>query len=120
MQVDNSNSYHSQSIAALGVDKSALPNAHKERLNVEKNPQGFSKKSEQNQHQARLDIDDQVLAKVERNYQSKNFQQNVKNNHTNYDQPSKANQSAVSAYHSINNIAERDNIQHTFGVDLYA
>ncbi|WP_281558980.1 hypothetical protein [Thalassomonas sp. RHCl1] len=37
-----------------------------------------------------------------------------------YDRPSNQNLSAVAAYQSVNNIAQRDNVQQLFGVDLFA
>ncbi|WDE13656.1 hypothetical protein [Thalassomonas haliotis] len=37
-----------------------------------------------------------------------------------YDRPSNQNLSAVAAYQSVNNIAQRDSVQQLFGVDLFA
>ena len=39
---------------------------------------------------------------------------------TAYDRPSNQNLNAVAAYQSVNNIAQRDNVQQLFGVDLFA
>ncbi|WDE03528.1 hypothetical protein SG34_019320 [Thalassomonas viridans] len=39
---------------------------------------------------------------------------------TAYDRPSSQNLNAVAAYQSVNNIAQRDNVQQLFGVDLFA
>jgi hypothetical protein len=42
------------------------------------------------------------------------------NGNAQYDQPSQQNLSAVAAYESVDNIAERENIKQFFGVNLFA
>ncbi len=39
---------------------------------------------------------------------------------TDYDQPSEQNHTAVATYQHIDNLAQRENIQEVFGVDLFA
>lgn len=53
------------------------------------------------------------------NYQPSN-QTNGQQPNSQYDQPSKQNLSAVAAYESVDNIAQRENIKKSFGVNLFA
>jgi hypothetical protein len=95
----------------------------------------------------RFDIDEQALALVEQaqfeNQQaelnqsssrtstptnnsiseqgSRSFSQqgtNQSSNQSSYDSPSKQNQTAIAAYSSVDSIAQRENIQQVFGIDL--
>ncbi len=77
--------------------------------------------------QQRFDVDQQAIALIEREQlqpynNGSNQQQNTSSNDDNsrYDAPSSQNQSAVAAYQSVDSIAQRDNIQQVFGVDLFA
>jgi len=81
--------------------------------------------------QERFDVDQQSLALVEQEQQRRASQQNlpqqssrdtetIERSQTVYDQPSQQNLSAVSAYQSVGDLAQRASIQQTFGVDLYA
>ncbi|TWX54549.1 hypothetical protein [Colwellia hornerae] len=92
---------------------------------------------------ARFDIDEQALALVEQaqfenqqaqlnpsssetvtasnvSFSSQSNQQtaNKSGSQANYDSPSKQNQTAIAAYSSVDNIAQRENIQQVFGIDL--
>ncbi|WP_085296931.1 hypothetical protein [Cognaticolwellia mytili] len=75
----------------------------------------------------RFDVDQQAIALIEREQlqldnNGNNQQQTTGSNDGNsrYDAPSNQNQSAVAAYQSVDSIAQRDNIQQVFGVDLFA
>lgn len=93
----------------------------------------------------RFDVDEQALALVEQaqfeNQQAQlnqnaqqtptatnsvlaeqNSQQgnNQNTRQASYDSPSKQNQTAISAYSSVDNIEKRENIQQVFGIDLLA
>jgi hypothetical protein len=116
---------------------------------VEKsNKQSAQQTQEQSKQAAqveRFDIDEQALALVEQaqfenqqaqlnpsssrtSLQSNNAfssQSNPQNADKNvsqasYDSPSKQNQTAIAAYSSIDNIAQRESIKQVFGVDLLA
>jgi hypothetical protein len=92
---------------------------------------------------ARFDIDEQALALVEQaqfenqqaqlnssasqtvstsniSFSGQTNQQvgNKNNSQASYDSPSKQNQTAIAAYSSVDNIAQRENIQQVFGIDL--
>lgn len=82
--------------------------------------------------QERFDVDEQALILVEKEYgpqsynsqndasQSNDGQQANSQSSTNYDAPSKQNQTAVAAYQSVDNQDKKDTVQQLFGVDLYA
>jgi len=63
----------------------------------------------------RFDVDERALEVIS---QQKTFKEQPKS--TSYDQPTQQNSTAVSAYQSIDNLATRDKVQQTFGVDLFA
>jgi len=52
--------------------------------------------------------------------QTTNQSTNQSGSKTNFDSPPKKNQTAISAYSSVDNIAQRENIQQVFGIDLLA
>ncbi|MFT6900421.1 MAG: hypothetical protein ACJAXS_000583 [Colwellia sp.] len=116
---------------------------------VEKsNKQSAQQTQEQNKQAAqveRFDIDEQALALVEQaQFENQQAQLNQSSSRTflqnnnafsgqnnpqsanknvsqaSYDSPSKQNQTAISAYSSIDNIAQREGIKQVFGVDLLA
>lgn len=79
----------------------------------------------------RLDAEPQALALVEQEYLSQQENENASvlvegdtqqasNSSTSYDNPSEQNQTAVSTYQSVDNLAKQESIQQLFGVDLYA
>ncbi|MCJ8322007.1 MAG: hypothetical protein MJK12_20405 [Colwellia sp.] len=79
----------------------------------------FDKEEKPQQKQKdRLDIDPQAIELIQRQDAKQPNQQQAKN--TGYDQPSEQNFTAISAYQSIENQSQRDNIQQVFGVDLLA
>ena len=63
----------------------------------------------------RFDIDDRALEVIS---QQKIFKEPSKA--TSYDQPTQQNSTAVSAYQAVDNLAARDKVQQTFGVDFFA
>jgi hypothetical protein len=100
--------------------------------------------SKQSGQVERFDIDDQALALVEQAQfenqraqnnqstfqapsstntltESSNTQSTFQNSsRAGYDSPSKQNQTAIAAYSSVDNIAQRESIKQVFGVDLLA
>ncbi|GAA5140096.1 hypothetical protein [Thalassotalea piscium] len=69
---------------------------------------------------SRLDIDKQALARVAQFNQERTSDVNkVVSEKNGYDRPSQQNQFAVNSYRSVENIAQRESIQQTFGVDLF-
>ncbi|MGB1261718.1 MAG: hypothetical protein ACPG52_02315 [Cognaticolwellia sp.] len=79
--------------------------------------------------QQRFDVDEHAIALIEQEHVERepfnqgNNQQSTGNSNSynsSYDAPSNQHQSAVAAYQSVDSIAQRDNIQQIFGVDLFA
>lgn len=81
-------------------------------------------KAQQDKSVERFDVDQQGLALVEQEYLSaqNNQQKNqqTENSSTRYDNHVELNQTAISAYQSVDNIARKESIKQLFGVDLYA
>ena len=134
MQINNSANLAAQAPIRLG-NTSAVPAqeqrqnvAAREKLNNEENKTQNSQ-ADTNSRQ-RLDFDEQAISLIERDqlaqFDSRNAgqsnQQNGQSNNYNsgYDSPSSQNQLAVAAYQSVGAIAQRDDIQQIFGVDLFA
>ncbi len=73
-------------------------------------------KSEQPSQQERvdrLDVDENAITLLEQ-------EQQASGNSTTYDQPSKQNMTAVSAYQAVDNIEKRDSVKQLLGVDIFA
>ena len=68
---------------------------------------------------SRFDVDEQTLAIVAQQSANKPQDQN-KTNRSGYDQPSEQNYTAISAYQTVDSLAQREKIQQTFGVDFFA
>ncbi|GAA6205316.1 hypothetical protein [Thalassotalea sp. SU-HH00458] len=132
MQINSASSFTPQSALNIGGEQQSRVNEQRDRLVVqqeqEKARQQNTQNTQQNNDNERLDIDPAAIELVEQNQQ---LNANVDNNaqsrsqapesqKAGYDQPSQQNLTAVSAYQSIGGIAQRDSIQETFGVDLYA
>jgi len=135
MQVNNSANLASQATIALGNSTSVPAQELRTRALAREN---FADEESQTQKaqsdvdiRQRLDIDEQAIALIQREqlstYDSSNNrppdsqQSNQENSYNSgYDSPSNQNQSAVAAYQSVDAIAQRDNIQQIFGVDLFA
>jgi len=130
----NDSTYSNQSLQAAQriaqqgkVQKIQAPS---ERANtrVENNPQDSAQKGQQQ----RFDADSSAIALVESQLQSQSLSlptQTGQGNQNNgaqqqgfsqYDEPSKQNQSAVAAYETVDNIAQRENVKQFFGVNLFA
>lgn len=81
---------------------------------------------QQSAREERFDVDQQALALVEQEYNAQSAQNNNANNtasnqsSTDFDNPSRQNQTAVAAYESVDNQAKKEAVQQLFGVDLYA
>lgn len=110
----------SQRVAQTGkVQKIQAPIEPVDNL-VENNTQSYSPNSQR----SRFDADQSVIALVEQQLQllpsaaqGKKTDQTI---YSQYDEPSKQNQSAVAAYKTVDNIAQRENIKQSFGVNLFA
>ena len=134
MQVNNSANFVSQGPIALGNNSSVQAQEQRARVTARET---LSSEESQNQKsqtdvetRQRLDIDEQAIALIERelpsaygksNSQQSNQQSNQQNSFNSaYDAPSNQNKLAVATYQSVDNIAQRDNIEQVFGVDLFA
>lgn len=100
----------------------------------ENNPNNQSKRLEQ--EASRFDVSEEAIALLEEQLASSGSALAVSENETSsnesnttnldgaessqYDQPSQQNLSAVAAYQSVDNIAQRENIKQFFGVNLFA
>lgn len=140
MQVNNSVNLASQAAIALGNSTSVPAQEQRTRALARENFNSAELTSENNKTQSsqsdvnarqRLDIDEQAIALIEReqlppsnsrNNEQQSFTPNNQQNSYNsgYDAPSSQNKLAVAAYQSVGAIAQRDNIQQVFGVDLFA
>ncbi len=131
MQVNNSANSVSQAPIALGSNTSVQAQEQRTRAVARENFSAEESQSQKSQvdinSKQRLDIDEQAIALIEReqlpaNNSASNSTQNSQNNSYNsgYDAPSNQNQLAVAAYQSVDTIAQRDNIEQVFGVDLFA
>lgn len=138
MQINNSANLAAQAPIRLG-NTSAVP-AQEQRQNVAAREKISNEENKTQNSQAdtnsrqRLDFDEQAISLIERDqlaqFDSQNAgqsnqqsnQQNGQSNNYNsgYDSPSSQNQLAVAAYQSVGAIAQRDDIQQIFGVDLFA
>jgi hypothetical protein len=126
MQVTNNTNLAAKSIAAPSNTSSVQAQEQRTRALAREENQAQKPQSEASSQQ-RFDVDEQAIALIEREqlqpYNNGNSQQkNTNSNDYNsrYDAPSNQNQSAVAAYQSVDSIAQRDNIQQVFGVDLFA
>ncbi|XQW83780.1 hypothetical protein ACOYR1_11575 [Thalassotalea piscium] len=103
-------------------DKQSLVKSQDEQTRA-KAQESQQSKAQSSANKTRFDVDQYSLARVEQ------FSQEGPNNvnssasqsvNGSYDQPSQQNQSAVNSYRSVENIAQRESIKQTFGVDLFA
>lgn len=134
MQINNSANLATQASTRLGNTR-AVP-AQEQRQNVAAREKLSNEENKAQNAQAdtnsrqRLDFDEQAISLIERDqltqFDSRSTeqsnQQNGQSNNSNsgYDSPSNQNQLAVAAYQSVGAIAQRDDIQQIFGVDLFA
>ncbi|WP_286261697.1 hypothetical protein [Thalassotalea atypica] len=72
-----------------------------------------SQQVDQLQRNERIDVDQRAISLLEQEKQSSN-------NNTSYDQPSKRNTTAVTAYQSVGNLEQRESVQQLLGVDIFA
>jgi hypothetical protein len=69
----------------------------------------------------RLEVSEQAITLLEQQSATKNNQQDKSSNNTaKLNQFADQNATAVNAYQSVNNLAQRENIQAMLGVDLFA
>ena len=104
--------------------------AQEQRTRVLANEERQAKASQVNNEineQQRFDVDEQTLALIEQEQlqpfnNNDNQSQNNRSNQYNseYDATSSRNNTALAAYQSVDTIAQRDNIQQIFGIDLFA
>jgi len=119
----NDSTYSSQSLQAI-KSKALQPQVPYEPATnrVEKKVESNTP----NQEQSRFDVNDNAIALVKEQYSAQastgNSAQNNSNksNFSQYDQPSKQHQTAVAAYSTVDNLAQRENIKDVFGVNLFA
>ena len=131
MQINNAANNISQTPIVLGNNSSVQALEQSTRVTARENLATEENKDQKSQadinSRQRLDIDEQSIALIEReqlpasnvnsNRQTNNQQSN---NSSGYDAPPSQNQLAVAAYQSVGSIAQRDNIEQIFGVDLFA
>ncbi len=131
MQINNAANNISQTPIVLGNNSSVQALEQITRVTARENLASEENKNQQSQadinSRQRLDIDDQAIALIEREQLpssnvNSNRQANSQQNNSNsgYDAPPSQNQLAVAAYQSVGSIAQRDNIEQIFGVDLFA
>jgi hypothetical protein len=124
MQVNNSsNIANSANLAVRETNRVSAQEQGARAVTREEN-QAQRSQTEANAQQ-RFDVDEQAIALIEREqlqpFNNREQQsQNTSSNNSGYDAPSNQNQSAVAAYQRVDSIAQRDNIQQVFGVDLFA
>jgi hypothetical protein len=138
MQINSANSYTPQASGSLAVDNQNQVAQQRDRFRVQQETQQAQQTKDQEQKSSqvnRFDVDEKSLALVEESQQraaeserpssqlssqtnDKPEQLNKSNKQTAYDNPSQQNKSAIAAYSSVGNIAQRENIQQVFGVDL--
>lgn len=121
MQINNSPTLSTQAPSAL--TRQTPVNGVEAREQVRRSSDSRSQTSDQaSRVQQRLDIDEQAIALVEHE-QSRTLNArhaNADSFQSDYDAPSPRNQSAVAAYQSVDTLAQRENVQQVFGVDLFA
>lgn len=118
----NSRSLISQ--APLTLEKTSNVQAQEQRTRAVEHEANQSQQTQSDSSKQRLDIDEQAIALVEReqlqSFNSPNLAADRNNANSGYDSPSVQNQSAVATYQSVGAIAQRENVQQVFGVDLFA
>ncbi len=143
MQINSASSYTPQAKGSLAVDNQNQVAQQRDRLRVQQETQQAQQSAQQAKDQEqkssqvnRFDVDEKSLALVEKNQQksaeeqsssqlssqtnNQSKQSSKSTTQTDYDSPSQQNKSAIAAYSSVGNIAQRENIQQVFGVDLLA
>lgn len=120
MQVNNSSNITNGANLAVRTTNSVQAQEQRTRAVVREENQ-----AQRSQADTRFDVDEQAIALIEQEQLQpfNNREQQSQNNNANnsgYDAPSSQNQTAVAAYQSVDSIAQRDNIQQVFGVDLFA
>ena len=126
MQINHSANVVSSSAPALG--RNTATKAQDARVAIDETRALDDRQAQKSQADAqqRFDVDQQVITLLEREHgnnaqaQSHDVKQVTHVGQSDYDAPSSQNKSAVAAYQSVGNIAQRDNIQQVFGVDLFA
>lgn len=77
--------------------------------------------SQQKKQTTRFDVEQQAITQVELFIKERSSDKISATSSISgeYDQPSQQNQFAVNSYRSVENIAQRESIKQTFGVDLF-
>lgn len=133
MQVNNTSITNTPNFVAKSNEVLEGPSqirAQEQRTRVLANEERQAKASQVNNEineQQRFDVDEQTLALIEQEQlqpfnNNDNQSQNNRSNQYNseYDATSSRNNTALAAYQSVDTIAQRDNIQQIFGIDLFA
>jgi len=122
MQVNNSaSSVYSAQSTQVQPSARSVPN---ERANSVR-PSNASLEN-QPERTARIESSESAIAQLEQTLQGTSLGANLGNNpqsanqQTSYDQPSQRNNTALSAYQSVDNLEQRENVQQLLGVDVYA
>jgi hypothetical protein len=113
MQINSTTSFTPQAPASLSVDSKLSISQQRDRLAVQQEKTQSQEQNKQSQKSNRFDVDLSALALVEQTASSSS-------KGAGYDQPSSQNRTAVSAYEQVDNLAQRENVQQLFGVDLFA
>lgn len=118
MQINSALSYTPQSSTVISSDRSSRLENNSDRLRVD----GSTRKSSQSnssKQQTRFEVDEQAITLLEKNNVEPNPSLRGEST-TDYDQPTQTTRLAVLTYQSVDNLAQRQSIEQTFGVDLYA
>ncbi len=126
MKINNS-AHSSQSLQAIQrvAPQNQAKNIQAQVESVVSHVENSSSSNSQNQQSSRLVSDKATIALVEQQLYSQSSRSNAysaeeRKGFSQYDEPSKRNQSAVSAYQTVDNIAQRESIEQIFGVNLFA
>lgn len=76
-------------------------------------PQEKKEQTSSQQRVNRVEVDEGAISLLEQ-------EKEASGNATAYDQPSKKNATAVSAYQAVDNLEQRENVQQLLGVDIFA
>ena len=113
MHINSTTSFTPKAPAALSVDNKATLSQQRDRLVVQQEKTQSQEQNRNSQKSNRFDVDLSALILVEQTAPSSSKD-------AGYDQPSSQNRTAVSAYKQVDNLAQRENVQQLFGVDLFA
>lgn len=103
-----------------GVD-GAYKNYEKDAIKrIEKESEQRNSSQQTAQAQTRFDVDEASLALAASENRNATSHNQKSSSTLGYDQPTNENLTAVSAYKSVDNLAQRESVRDAFGVDLFA